>query len=819
MAIILDREYLGDSYEDILSTMKAIAEQVLREEMKNGGLNIQYFSWSNINLKRGFTAILSMANCHNTKLLHAAAAEEEILVMAITDADCARPPGDFGVLSVPLLEPGFEMAQILLDMRSGKGLDWKSANIIHDDTLNRDMVSRVVTALSSELPDETTAPTAVSIFTMRAEKHEKERREAIIELLANLPMGRIGKTFLVIIGRQQLESFMDIAAELRIVNTLTQWLYVVADSDAIRDPVLKFSKRIGEGFNIAFVSNFSRPSRQECQMGRECYMREYFRGFIHALDKCIAEERELYNQVSDEEWESIRPNRRERRDALLKHMKKFIKQKSECGNCTRWMLRSSETWGRAYILDDTEVFQLIQAGFWRPTDGLSMTDYLFPHIMNGFRGKVMPIVTYHNPPWQIIAYNESGVPAQYKGVVFDIMDQLSINLNFSYSVTIVTNATSALGLPQEFPTYQLPPSLLKVVKSNRVLLGAAATTIDEKKKAMGVNFTMPISVQPYSFLVSRPGELSRALLFMLPFTYDTWLCLGFSVIVMGPLLYIMHRFSPFYEYYGVARQGGLKSMQNCLWYMYGALLQQGGMHLPEADSARLIIGTWWLVVLVVITTYCGNLVAFLTFPKIDIAITSVEQLIINKETVSWTIRKGTYLEYHLKTTDQQKYTDLRRDAQFADSENEDMIEMVRQGKHVFVDWKINLQYIMKKEFLQTDGCDFALSSEEFIDERIGMLINKDSPYLPVINQELKRMHQMGLIQKWLASYLPKKDRCWNSGKSSEVQNHTVNMDDMQGSFFVLFLGFLLAGFVISAEFLYHKRKTKKEKAIIKPFVP
>lgn len=74
----------------------------------------------------------------------------------------------------------------------------------------------------------------------------------------------------------------------------------------------------------------------------------------------------------------------------------------------------------------------------------------------------------------------------------------------------------------------------------------------------------------------------------------------------------------------------------------------GGMHLPEADSARLIIGTWWLVVLVVVTTYCGNLVAFLTFPKIDIAITSVEQLIKNKETVSWSIKRGTYLEYHLK---------------------------------------------------------------------------------------------------------------------------------------------------------------------------
>lgn len=110
----------------------------------------------------GFTAILSVADCINTKLLHAAAAEEEVLVMAITDADCARPPGewsetilyrfkrnnskaslfskfltgDAGVLSVPIIEPGLEMAQVLLDMRTGKGLDWRSANIIHDDTLS-----------------------------------------------------------------------------------------------------------------------------------------------------------------------------------------------------------------------------------------------------------------------------------------------------------------------------------------------------------------------------------------------------------------------------------------------------------------------------------------------------------------------------------------------------------------------------------------------------------------------------------------------------------------------------------------------------------
>lgn len=61
------------------------------------------------------------------------------------------------------------------------------------------------------------------------------------------------------------------------------------------------------------------------------------------------------------------------------------------------------------------------------------------------------------------------------------------------------------------------------------------------------------------------------------------------------------------------------------------------MHLPYADSARLIVGAWWLVVLVVATTYCGNLVAFLTFPKIDIPITTIDELLAHKDTVTWSL--------------------------------------------------------------------------------------------------------------------------------------------------------------------------------------
>lgn len=66
--------------------------------------------------------------------------------------------------------------------------------------------------------------------------------------------------------------------------------------------------------------------------------------------------------------------------------------------------------------------------------------------------------------------------------------------------------------------------------------------------------------------------------------------------------------------------------------------------MPLADSGRLVIGTWWIVVLVVVTTYCGNLVAFLTFPKVDKLITDIHDLLERKDTLTWGIHDSSYIK-------------------------------------------------------------------------------------------------------------------------------------------------------------------------------
>lgn len=92
IAIILDREFLDTNYDRLLTDVKVIVEKVLREDLKNGGLYVTYYSWSNVNLRNDYLAVLSVTNCKNTWLVFDKAREESLLHLALTEADCPRLP-------------------------------------------------------------------------------------------------------------------------------------------------------------------------------------------------------------------------------------------------------------------------------------------------------------------------------------------------------------------------------------------------------------------------------------------------------------------------------------------------------------------------------------------------------------------------------------------------------------------------------------------------------------------------------------------------------------------------------------------------------
>ncbi|XP_055623871.1 ionotropic receptor 93a [Toxorhynchites rutilus septentrionalis] len=837
IAVILDREYLDKEYEELLEGTKRLFERILRDNFKNGGLIVKYFSWTSINLKRDFTAVLSIASCENTWDVYRNAARENLVIMSLTDTDCPRLPVDNAIMiprSIPSSGNFEELPQVIMDMKTMKSFSWKAAVLLYDDSFDRDMIARSVAALSKE--SDGVQPLSLSLFLIESHTHMWEKRKTIRKVLMSLPTQYIGTNFIAIVSTPTMELVMEIAKDLNMVNPKSQWLYVVSETTAASNNISAVHQIISEGDNIAFVYNLRRDA-QSCESHMLCYIEALITSLVHGLSQLIREEKAVYGQIADEEWEDIRITKVERKNEILKIMKKDLLDKDRCNECSRWKAEAGETWGNTYQLptdaltSDTAIthkrnIKLLDVGYWTPQDGFIAKDFLFPHIENGFRGAHFNFYTYHNPPWQFVSYNESGQPFLSHGVILDIISELSKKLNFTFTVIIAQvnsdvfvnltdDGNNTISKDVHSLTTDIPSDIMTTLFENKILLAAVGTTISEKQKKF-INFTKPISIQTYSFIVSRPKELSRVFLFLSPFTFDTWLCLTATVLLMAPVLYIVNRVTPFYEHHGKSNTTGLGKMNNCFWYVYGALLQQGGLYLPNADSGRIIIGTWWLVVLVIVTTYCGNLVAFLTFPKIAIPITTISQLVRNEQGITWSIRKGTFLEQFLRETDDPKYIKLRNGANFIGTENDAIIRSIHEGHHVHIDWRTNLKYLMKREFLKSDRCDFVLSMDEFLDEQIALAMPKASPYIEVINDEITKMHQFGFIERWLGNYLPRQDKCSKVRKNTEVENHTVNNDDMTGSYYVLLIGFSLGIFMFLLEYGWRLfQKYRKDK--LQPF--
>ena len=115
--------------------------------------------------------------------------------------------------------------------------------------------------------------------------------------------------------------------------------------------------------------------------------------------------------------------------------------------------------------------------------------------------------------------------------------------------------------------------MIKQLIDKEVMLAAAAFAISYERMQV-VNFTDAFDLQPYAFMYRRPKTLSRASMFIDPFMPEVWLGIAVMTVIIGPILYIIHRSSLYYKFKDEVSKYGLFQLTNCVWYCYGALLQQ-----------------------------------------------------------------------------------------------------------------------------------------------------------------------------------------------------------------------------------------------------
>lgn len=244
-------------------------------------------------------------------------------------------------------------------------MNWKTATILYDDIfglfqfdskenyfcncltysfvyLDRDTISRVASALSIE---SASLAMSISLLKLNSSIDLYERRENIKKSLSTFPTNYVGefyfkhswisfefvivwnnlngiaikcvgKNFLVIATTPT--TIIEVATELNMIDTQSQWMFLV--SNPRKTNVSQLVTYVKEGGNVAIATN-NTIVNGSCSSGEECLYHELLKNFAMSLSKLVREEEAIYSQISDEEWESIRLTKRERRDSMLEFIK------------------------------------------------------------------------------------------------------------------------------------------------------------------------------------------------------------------------------------------------------------------------------------------------------------------------------------------------------------------------------------------------------------------------------------------------------------------------------------------------------------------
>uniref|UniRef100_W8BGJ6 Glutamate receptor ionotropic, delta-1 n=2 Tax=Ceratitis capitata TaxID=7213 RepID=W8BGJ6_CERCA len=825
LAVVVDQEYMQRRGENILANFQKILSDTIRENLKNGGIEVKYFSWSQIRLKKDFLAAMTVTDCKSTWQFYESTQQTSILLIAITDANCPRLPLNRAIM-IPIIDEGQELSQIILDIKVQQILRWKTAAVLLDQTILSDNPTLVESVVHESVKNHIT-PFSLLLYRIDDSLRSQKKRTVIRQMLMNFQDNvQTPRQFIVL--SKFYEDIVEIAASLKLFHVYNQWLFFVLNEELRNYDAVSVTQNLEEGANIAFILNATEPTGTS---SINCTIAELSMAFVTSISRMIVEEQSIYGEISDEEWEAIRYTKQEKQDEILGYMKDYIRMNSKCASCSHWKIETALTWGKSeehrryqtnLELRDTRNrnFEFIDVGYWTPTLGFITHEVMFPHIVHSFRNITMDILTVHSPPWQILERDSRGDIVRHSGITMEILKEMSRMLNFSYILHEVKTNPAELAAEEMQQTsnltddllgsltFNIPYQVIETMQSSRYFMAALAATIDEPDKK-SFNYTVPISVQTYTFIARQPDEVSRIYLFTAPFTTEIWGCLVAIIIITAPVLYFINRLVPMEH----LRITGLSTLNSCFWYIYGALLQQGGMYLPKADSGRLVIGVWWIVVIVLVTTYSGNLVAFLTFPQFQPGIDYFFQIFSSKDVRQFGLRNGSYFEkYSTQITTRDDFRDFVQRAIIYNNVQGEDIGAVQDGKRVNVDWRVNLQLIVQRQFEKNKECKFALGRDSFVDEQIGLMVPKKSPYLQLINDQIMHMFRMGFIERWHQINLPSMDKCNGHGGMRQIMNHKVNLDDMQGCFMVLLFGFMIALFVLFVEYWYRWYFVEKKKA-------
>ncbi|GBL81938.1 hypothetical protein AVEN_211437-1 [Araneus ventricosus] len=139
------------------------------------------------------------------------------------------------------------------------------------------------------------------------------------------------------------------------------------------------------------------------------------------------------------------------------------------------------------------------------------------------------------------------------------------------------------------------------------------------------------------------------------------------------------------------------------------------------------------------------------------------------------------------------------------------VEDVVAGKSVYIDDVNYLGWMVERDFKRQGKCRITIAPKEFGVSELAVGLRRGSSLMQALNVEIQQMRESGVLGHWKKKYNPAREECYSIEGDNPGQRE-VNMEDLQGPFYLLLLGIILGFLLFVGEAMFCRLKKIIRKA-------
>ncbi|KAL3175517.1 hypothetical protein MRX96_040257 [Rhipicephalus microplus] len=313
------------------------------------------------------------------------------------------------------------------------------------------------------------------------------------------------------------------------------------------------------------------------------------------------------------------------------------------------------------------------------------------------------------------------------------------------------------------------------------------------------DITPPYLFTEIHLMTPKPGKYVDPFAFVSSFNAEVWIGLFLSMLII----------TTFFTLDKFARENNTKawiktlgsSFWLCCTYFFTTANPEKGSKL----STRILLGSWSLSLFIIVTALSSCLVSTMLVKGTEDHVDSLEDILRFPKLKILVERRTGFEHFIMKTTTPffkklQRQVELVQGSTLPGAVQDDTFDRVEGGGHLApARALLPGRHVGRRATRSAAKCRFRRAPRGLHLQAVGMLLRKslNQDIKRTINIHLRRAFELGLQNRPIEPFIFNASRCYAEEREEAA---AYRLEDLQGAFFSLVLGFALASAIFSIEF-------------------